>query len=220
MGYPATSFHPIRASRNGGLSLGRLSARAFPRRKTCSQSRAKSADSELFPTSTPFCCPIATPMTLRQHGWESLNAASRRPSQSSSIRQGGEQWAYGCPGKCPGRPRFGAGNKSLAHPGVPLSHQNRDSGPTIEQPGIPNEAAYLLGSVALSADLKCAFHEPRPPEPIVVFPPVVAPERLPLRRSGRADLIRDRETPVPVAHLQTGHAWRLLLVHVAKLVEF
>ena len=84
----------------------------------------------------------------------------------------------------------------------------------------PHEPASLLGSVALTADLKGAFHEPRAPEPIVVFPPVVAPERLPLRRSGRANLIGDREAPVPVAHLQTCHAWRLLFVHVAKLVEF
>jgi hypothetical protein len=93
-----------------------------------------------------------------------------------------------------------------------------DGGPG--QPRIPHEATYLLGSVALSADLKCAFHEPSPPEPIVVFSPVAVPERLPLRRSGRADLIGDREAPVPVAHLQTCHAWRLLFVHVAKLVEF
>src|SRR5450631_2698062 len=69
-------------------------------------------------------------------------------------------------------------------------------------------------------DLKCAFRKPRAPEPILVLPPVLAPERLPLRRGRRADLIGDPETTVPVPHFRTRGAEYLLLVHVAKLVEF
>jgi hypothetical protein len=94
-------------------------------------------------------------------------------------------------------------------PGPQLSHRRRK--PRLEG---------AEGSVPLSADLECACQEPRTPEPIAAFPPVAAPERLPLRRGGRADLIGDCEAPVLVAYLLACLAWRLLLIHVAKLVQF
>ncbi len=77
----------------------------------------------------------------------------------------------------------------------------------------------LLGSVTHFMSLKCAFDEPRPPEPIVVPMPVIVPECLPLPKCGRADLIGELETSLPVRHFHTCGAESLLLVHVVELVE-